>query len=312
MSDKNKIASNDEERRIAGQAVKLTNLSKLYWPDENITKGDLIDYYQSIAGYILPYLKDRPQSLLRHPNGINVPGFYQKDAGDKAPDWVETKRIHSESTNEEVNYILCQNQATLAYLNNLGCIQLNPWNSRINALETPDWAVIDLDPGENTYDEVVEVALVVKEIADKIGADCYVKTSGATGMHLYFPLQAKYSFAEVKAFAHLLAQKVHQRLPKLTSLERMPKERRYQIYLDFLQNAISQTIAAPYCVRPKPGATVSAPLAWSEVKKGLHPSQFTIKNMPARLQEKGDLFKGVLGKNIDLPKCLQALKALQD
>ena len=130
-------------------------------------------------------------------------------------------------------------------------------------------------------------------------------------MHLYFPLQAKYPFAEVKEFAHLLAKKVHERLPQLTSLERMPKERRYQIYLDFLQNAIGQTIAAPYCARPKTGATVSAPLEWSEVKKGLHPSQFTILNIPARLKVKADLFKGVLGKGIDLPKCLQTLKELK-
>jgi bifunctional non-homologous end joining protein LigD len=195
-------------------------------------------------------------------------------------------------------------------MNNLGCIQLNPWNSRTNVLETPDWAVIDLDPGENTYEEVVEVALVVKAIADEIGAACYPKTSGATGMHIYFPLGARYPFADVKAFALLFAQQVNRRLPQLTSLERMPKERRFQIYLDYLQNAIGQTIAAPYCVRPKAGATVSAPLQWPEVKKGLHPAQFTIKNMPARLKKKGDLFEAVLGKGIDLPACVQALTDL--
>lgn len=300
----------EEERIIDGQVVLLTNLPKLYWPEDNITKSDLIGYYQSISETILPYLKDRPESLLRHPNGVAAPGFYQKDVGDTVPPWIETVSIYSESTAEQVNYILCQNKATLAYLNNLGCIQLNPWNSRLQALDTPDWAVIDLDPGENTYDEVIEVALVVKEIADAIKADCYPKTSGATGMHLYFPLGAKYPFTEAKAFAHQLAQKVHSRLPKLTSLERMPKERRYQVYLDFLQNAISQTIAAPYCVRPKAGAPVSAPLEWQEVKKGLHPSQFTIINMPERLKEKGDLFKSVLGRGINLPECMQALQDL--
>ncbi|GEO07065.1 ATP-dependent DNA ligase [Adhaeribacter aerolatus] len=301
-------SNKEEDREIEGQVVHLTSLDKLYWSDEHITKGDLINYYQNIADILLPYLIDRPESLLRHPNGAGAPGFFQKDVGDNVPEWIETTDIHSESTNQEVNYIVCQHKATLAYMNNLGCIQLNPWNSRIQALEKPDWAVIDLDPGENTYDEVIEVALLVKEIADAIGADCYAKTSGATGMHLYFPLQAKYPFAEVKEFAHLLAKKVHAQLPQLTSLERQPKERRYQIYLDFLQNAIGQTIAAPYCVRPKPGATVSAPLAWTEVKKGLHPAQFTIKNMPERLKQKGDLFKGVLGQGIGLPKCLQALK----
>ena len=311
MSGIKKKESQGEERIVEGQPVNLTSLNKIYWPEENITKGDLIEYYQSIADILLPYLKDRAESLLRHPNGAGAPGFFQKDVGDNVPDWIETARIYSESTKEEVNYIVCQNKATLAYMNNLGCIQLNPWNSRTIALETPDWAVIDLDPGENTYDEVVGVALVVKEIADAIGADCYAKTSGATGMHLYFPLGARYPFAEVKEFAHLLAKKVNERLPELTSLERMPKERRNQIYLDFLQNAIGQTIAAPYCARPKPGATVSAPLEWKEVKKGLHPSQFTIKNMAARLKKKGDLFKGVLGNGIDLPKCLELLKDLK-
>jgi bifunctional non-homologous end joining protein LigD len=296
-----------ETRSIQGQEVSFTNVSKLYWPDEKITKGDLIDYYQSIAPVLLPYLKDRPESLLRHPNGIKSEGFFQKDIGDQVPAWVQTTTILSESTNQEVHYLVCQDAATLGYMNNLGCIQLNPWNFRLNALEAPDWAVIDLDPGENTYDEVVEVALVVKALAYEIGAATYVKTSGATGMHIYFPLAAQYNFERVKAFAYLFAQKVQARLPELTSLERMPKERRYQIYLDYLQNAIGQTIAAPYCVRPKVGATVSAPLEWHEVKKGLQPSQFTLKNMPQRLKEKGDLFKGVLGVAIDLEKCMAAL-----
>lgn len=312
VKSKSKAESSHEEQNIEGQVVTLTNLEKLYWPEEQITKGDLITYYQTVGDIILPYLKDRPESLLRHPNGIKAAGFYQKDAGEHAPDWIETAAIHSESTNEQVQYIICQHKAALAYLNNLGCIQLNPWNSRLTNPEKPDWAVIDLDPGENTYDEVVEAALVVKKIADTIGADCYAKTSGATGMHLYFPVGAQYSFAEVKAFAYLLAQKVHDRLPDLTSLERLPKERRKQIYLDFLQNAIGQTIAAPYCVRPKPGATVSTPLHWHEIKTGLHPEQFTIKNMPERLAAMGDIFKPVLGKGIDLPACMQALENLKE
>jgi bifunctional non-homologous end joining protein LigD len=304
-------ASKETERQIGHQQVRLTSLDKLYWPEEKITKEDLINYYQAIAPVLLPYLKDRAESLLRHPNGIKAPGFFQKDIQDTVPDWVTTAAIHSESTNEQVRYIVCQDAATLAYMNNLGCIQLNPWNSRIQHLEQPDWAVIDLDPGENTYDEVVEVALAVKEVADAIGVVCYPKTSGATGMHIYFPLAGGYPFADVKNFAHCFAQKVHQRLPQLTSLERMPKERRYQVYLDYLQNAIGQTIAAPYCVRPRPGATVSAPLRWKEVKKGLHPSQFTLHNMPARLKEQGDLFQGVLGTGLDLKEKIAALKQLK-
>lgn len=304
-------AKKAEERRIAGRQVTLTSLEKLYWPGENITKGDLIQYYQQIAPVLLPYLQDRAESLLRHPNGIEAPGFFQKDMKDTLPDWIQTVTIRSESTNEDVRYIVCQDAATLAYMNNLGCIQLNPWNARMQRLDQPDWAVIDLDPGQNSYDEVVEVARVVKQVADAIGASCYPKTSGATGMHIYFPMGGRYSFAAVKQFAHRFAQKVHQRLPRLTSLERMPKERRHQVYLDYLQNATGQTIAAPYCVRPRPGATVSAPLRWEEVKPGLQPGDFTLHTMPARLKAQGDLFRGVLGKGLDLEAKMEALEQLQ-
>jgi DNA ligase D-like protein (predicted polymerase)/DNA ligase D-like protein (predicted 3'-phosphoesterase) len=303
-------AKNETARRIGGHQVRLTSLDKLYWPEEKITKKDLIGYYQAIAPVLLPYLKDRAESLLRHPQGIQAPGFFQKDIQDALPDWVETADIHAESTDAQVRYIVCQNAATLAYMNNLGCIQLNPWNSRLQHLDQPDWAVIDLDPGENTYDDVVEVALAVKEVADAIGVPCYPKTSGATGMHLYFPLGGLYPFALAKDFAYRIARQVHQRLPQLTSLERMPKERRYLVYLDYLQNAIGQTMAAPYCVRPRPGATVSAPLRWDEVKKGLEPSQFTMHNMPARLKKQGDLFRDILGKGIDLEAKLADLKKL--
>ncbi|TPE42426.1 DNA ligase D [Pontibacter mangrovi] len=300
-SDKNRT-----ERKIEGQEVSLSSLDKLYWPDEHITKGDLIDYYQSIADVLIPYLQDRPQSLFRYPNGITKPGFVQKDIP-HTPEWVRTVKLKAESTGEEVAYLVVDNKATLAYMNNLGCIQLNPWNSRIASLEKPDYMVLDLDPGENTYDEVVEVALAAKEVLDRAGATAYVKTSGATGMHIFVPLAAKYSFDQARQFAHIVAQLVHKKLPKLTSLARNPKERQEKVYLDFLQNAIGQTIASAYSARPKPGATVSTPLDWREVKPGLSPEAFTIKNVPARIAQKGDLFKGVLGKGVDLLQCLDSL-----
>ncbi|MER2998512.1 non-homologous end-joining DNA ligase [Pontibacter populi] len=302
-------ASKDKKRvtqTIAGQEVSFSSLDKLYWPDEHITKGDLIDYYQTIADVILPYLVDRPQSLFRNPDGIAKSGFFQKDVTN-APDWVRTIKLRAESTGEDVEYLVCDNKATLAYMNNLGCIQLNPWNSRIANLEKPDYMVIDLDPGKNTYDDVVEVALATKEVLDRAGAEAFCKTSGATGMHIFVPLGANYSFDEARDFAHLVVKLVHKKLPKLTSLERSPKERRKQVYLDFLQNSIGQTIASAYSVRPKPGATVSTPLSWEEVKPGLTPEAFTIKNVPDRIKQKGDLFKGVLGKGIDMEKCLEKL-----
>ncbi len=293
---------------LNGQQVPVTHPDKLYWPEEGITKLELVQYYQTMAEVILPYLKDRPESLLRFPNGITRPGFFQKDAGDHAPAWVQVASIKAESTGKDVDYLVCQDQATLAYLNNLGCIQLNPWNSRLPHLDKPDYLVLDLDPGENTYDQVVEVALAAKQVLDALEMPVYAKTSGATGMHLYVPLGAKWPFEQVKELALLLAQQVQAKLPTLTSLERSPKERRNQVYLDYLQNAIAQTIAAPYCVRPRPGATVSTPLKWEEVTTGLHPSQFTIKNVPQRVQQLGDLFKPVLGKGIDVAAYLKKLK----
>ncbi|WP_165864885.1 DNA ligase D [Rufibacter latericius] len=308
MSPKQENADETLTLELDGQQIPISHPDKLYWPEEGITKRDLVLYYQSMADVLLPYLKDRPESLLRHPNGITKPGFFQKDAGEHAPDWVQTTSIKAESTGKDVDYIVCQNKATLAYLNNLGCIQLNPWNSRLNNLEKPDYLVLDLDPGENTYDEVVETALVAKQILDGLEIPVYVKTSGATGMHLYVPLAAKWPFEQVKELAYALAQRVHEQLPNLTSLERSPKERRNQIYIDFLQNAIAQTIAAPYCVRPREGATVSTPLQWKEVKTGLHPSQFTIKNVRQRVQKLGDLFSPVLGEGIDVATYLRKLK----
>ncbi|QHT66649.1 DNA polymerase domain-containing protein [Rhodocytophaga rosea] len=297
------------EVEIAGQTLNLSNLDKVYWPDEGYTKGDLINYYRQVARWMLPYLKDRPQSLHRHPNGIKEAGFYQRDIKSQLPDWIETVEIYSESTKRNLAHILCQDEATLTYLNNLGCIEIHPWNSRVQSLEKPDYAAIDLDPGENTYDQVVEVALEVKQVLDHAGVSCYCKTSGATGMHIFVPLGRQYTFDEAEIFARRVAELVHARLPELTSLERSPKQRRKQVYIDYLQNNIGQSLAAAYSVRPIPGATVSTPLLWSEVKKGLSPSDFNIHTVPERINQLGDIFGGVLGSGIDLEKCLEKLKS---
>ena len=305
----NTKAKKDIEINSGGHKLKITNLNKIYWPEEGYTKGDVIDYYQQIAPYILPYLKDRPESLNRHPSGITGENFFQKDMGHTLPEWILSQKVFSESNKKDINYLICQDKETLMYLNNLGCIEINPWHSRIQNLDFPDYTMIDLDPGENTFDEVIEVALVVKEILDKAGADAYIKTSGATGMHIFIPLGAKYDFDQSKNFANIIVELVHEILPNLTSLERSTKERRKQIYLDYLQNRTGQTIASVYSLRPKAGATVSTPLEWKEIKKGLHPSQFDIKNIFKRLEKKGDLFKNVLGKGVDMEKCLKKLGA---
>ncbi len=306
---KTALSKNDKEKQLTlnGHKIHLTSLDKPYWPDEGYTKGDLIQYYLQISNYILPYLKDRPQNMLRHPNGINAKGFFHKDVSELNLDWQETVEIYSESNDKELRYLVCNDQATLTYMNQLGCIEINPWNSRIQSLTHPDYIVIDLDPGENTFDEIIETALVVKEVLDRAKAEAYIKTSGSRGMHIFIPMGARYEYEEAKNFALLIAQLAHEQLPKLTSLKRSPKERRKQIYLDYLQNRKGQTLAAAYSVRPKPDATVSTPLKWEEVKPGLHPSQFTIKTIFKRLEKEGDLFKKVLGKGIDMEKCLKNL-----
>ncbi|MES2762630.1 MAG: DNA ligase D [Bacteroidota bacterium] len=289
--------------------VSITNTSKIFWPKEGITKGDVINYYQQMADYILPYLKGRPQSLFRTPNGFDKPGFFHKDAGEEAPGWIKSIPLFSESANKDINYIICDNKQTLAYLNNLGCIEINPWHSTIKALDKPDYLIIDLDPSaKNTFEQVIETANVVKQILDKAGATCFCKTSGATGLHIYIPMQKKYTYDQVKDFAHLVCVLTQDQLPKFTSLERNLKKRgNNKIYLDHLQNRKGQTIASVYSLRPKAGATVSTPLLWKEVKSGLSPQDFTIETIFKRIKNTGDIFTGILDKGIDLAKCLKRL-----
>lgn len=292
--------------------VKVTNLTKTYFPEEGITKGDVINYYISISKYILPYLKDRPESLKRNPNGIKDNGFFHKDAGDEAPAWVKSKAIFSESTNKDIDYILCNNQPTLTYLNNLGCIEINPWHSTVRALDKPDYLIIDIDPSKkNTFEQVIETANAVYGVLKQTGADSYCKTSGATGLHVYVPTGKKYTYDQLKDFAHLICIMVQEQLPKFTSLERNLKKRGDKmIYLDHLQNRQGQTISSVYSLRPHPGATVSMPLKWAEVKPGLNPQQFNIHNALKRIEKIDSYFKAILGKGIDLKKCLSKLEKL--
>jgi len=309
-SNKKEAAKDTDKIYTFGKdKIKVTNVDKVYFPDDGITKGDVVDYYISMADYILPYLKSRPESLLRHPNGINSQSFFQKDAANKTPSYVKCKQVHSDSNNKEINYIVCDNIQTLVYLNNLGCIELNPWHSTVRSLDNPDYLMIDIDPsGKNTFDQVIEVALEVKNILDKAGAKSFCKTSGASGMHVYVPTEKKYSYEQVKDFTYIVCMLVNDELKSFTTLERnLQKRGNKHIYLDYLQNRRGQTISSVYSVRPKPGATVSTPLLWEEVKKGLSPKQFTIYNSLERVKTVGDIFKGVLGKGIDIEQCLKNL-----
>ncbi len=297
---------------INRKKVNLTNQDKIYFPKLKLTKGDVVNYYQAIAPYILPYLKNRPLSLNRFPGGITETGFYQKDAGGKNPEWIKTHSVYSESTDKYIDYIICNDQATLAYLNNLGCIDLNPWSSTILKPENPGYMVLDLDPSEkNSFDELIEVTQYTKELLDKLAIEGYCKTSGKSGMHIYIPLSQKYDYDVVKDFAHLLMKQVNEALPSITTIERSLKKRdKKKIYLDYLQNRRGQTLASVYSMRPTEEATVSTPLEWTEVKRGLKPADFTVFNIPERIEMIGDLFKPVLGKGANLAKTLQFLDDL--
>jgi bifunctional non-homologous end joining protein LigD len=305
--------SKDEENKIVslnGYELKLTNLDKVYWKKENYTKRDLLNYYYGIAPYMLPYMKNRPQSLNRHPNGINGMSFYQKNVEGKVPGWAETFEEFSESTNETVHYFVCTNEASLVYMANLGCIEMNPWHSTTKNPDNPDYCLIDLDPHEIGFDKVIETAQAVKRVLDQLKIPSWCKTSGATGLHICIPLGAKYNYDQSRQLAELLVNIVHHEIPAITSVERSPSKRRRKVYLDFLQNRKGQTIACVYSVRPKPGATVSTPLFWEEVKKGLTPQNFTIKNLFGRLKTEGDIFKPVYEKGIDLKKTLATIERI--
>lgn len=311
--DRKKTANKKEIKEdiinIGVNKVKLTNQNKIYFPDDQISKNEVMLYYQSISQYILPHLKNRPQSLNRFPEGINESNFFQKNAPDDIPVWVITENIVSKSNDQTVDYIICNDESTLAYLNNLGCIDFNVWNSRVQHLENPDYLVLDLDPAQdNTFDDVIDVTLVVKEILDAASLLGYVKTSGSTGIHIYVPMGAKYSFERVKDFALLLMHIVQQRLPELTTLERsLNKREKGKIYLDYLQNRFGQTLASPYSLRPQKGASVSMPLEWSEIKKGMRPTDYNIYNALSRIKEKGDIFRPVLAKGANIIKASKRL-----
>lgn len=285
----------------------LTHPDKVFFPKYRYTKGDLFHYYESVADYILPYLKDRPLSLNRMPDGITGMSFFQKN-NEHLPDWVPHADIFSDSNNDTLRWIVGGNLNTLLYVVQLGSIEINPWNSRVNHLEKPDWIVIDLDPHKVPFEKLIEIARTVKTVCDEWRIPTYPKTSGKSGLHIYIPLSAVYTFEQGKNLAHLIALEVHSRQPGITSVERNPEKRKSQLYLDFLQNREGQTLAAPYSVRPTQDATVSTPLHWDEVKPGLKPTDFTIQTIGKRLNRVGDLWKPVLGKGINLQKVLGAME----
>jgi bifunctional non-homologous end joining protein LigD len=298
-------------REIDGHTLKFTNLNKVYYPDEGHTKRDVLNYYAAIADLILPHLKDRPLSLKRYPNGIKEEYFFQKNVREAFAPWLRTERIESEHNHGPIKYVFAGDHASLLYLVNLGCIDHNPWMSRSQSLENPDFVLIDLDPQECPFDMIVDAALLVKQVLDQIGLTGYPKTTGGDGMHVYIPLEPVYSYEEARTFAELIARIVFDRKPELFTTPRAVAQRKKnRVYFDYLQIGKSKTIAAPYVLRAYAGAPVATPLAWDEVRHGLNPKQFHIGNARERFREKGDLFAGVLQKPQTLEHALGRLEKL--
>ncbi len=285
---------------IGAQKLRFTNLNKVFYPQQGYTKRDLLNYYNTVAPLILPHLRDRPLSLKRYPNGIEADYFFQKNAEDFPP-WIRLEPIESEG--RTINYVIANDRETLLWLTHLGCIDQNPWMSRIETLDCPDFLLIDLDPVECPYDAIVQAALLTKSKLDAIGLRGYPKTTGGDGMHIYVPLEPIYSYDQVRSFAEILSHLVTGEKPDLFTTPRsVSKRKKGRVYFDYLQIASSKTISAPYVLRAYPGAPVSTPLEWNEVRPGLLPQHFTIENAPARFASLGDVFRPVL----DAPQRLES------
>lgn len=300
------------QRALASEkTISLSNLNKVFWPAEKYTKGDLIEYYKGIAPWILPYLRNRPVVMTRFPDGIDGKSFYQKDAPEFAPDWIRTVGIWSEDTQREIRYFVCDDEESLIYIANLGTIPLHIWMSRVDSLQLPDWCVIDLDPKEAPFKDVIESALVLHGICREIGLPDYVKTTGKSGLHILLPLGRQLTYEQTRTLGELLARLVIKQLPRTTTITRHVTKRGDKVYLDYLQNRTGQLIVAPFSVRPLPGAAVSMPLRWDEVDKALDPRAFTIKTAIARMEKLGkDPVLPVLGETPDLVQVLAKLSGM--
>jgi bifunctional non-homologous end joining protein LigD len=293
---------------LPAKQLVLTNAEKVFWPKDGYTKGDLVSYYRTVAPWLLPYLKDRPVVLTRFPDGIEGKSFFQKDAPPWTPEWIRTEKIWSEETKREIEYFLCDDEESIAFLANLGTIPLHVWSSRVSDLGRPDWCIIDLDPKGAPFTDVVKVALATRRLCEEIGLPSYVKTSGSTGIHVLVPLGGQCTYEQSRTLGEVLARAVEKRVPSIATVERVISKREGRVYLDYLQNGHGKLLVGPYSVRPLPGAPVSTPLAWSEVTAKLDPSKFTIKTLPARLKRKReDPLLGVLTDRPDLAAALAKL-----
>jgi bifunctional non-homologous end joining protein LigD len=271
---------------VEGQPVSVTSLERVYWPDEKITKFDLLCYYLLVSPHMMPFLKNRPAILQRWPRGIKAPMFFQQDL-ESAPAFIKTVRLTNQQ-GRELDYAVYTTTASLLHFVNLGTIEQHPWHSTTANLDKPDWIAIDLDPKKAPWENVLQVALVTKEVCDEVGLNAFPKTSGSSGIHIYLPLKPTNGYESVAEFSRLLAAEVATRVPKIATVERtIAKRKREQVYVDWMQNARGKSLAAVFTARAKPKATVSMPLTWKQIEQGLKISDFTVTNVPALLKKTG-------------------------
>ena len=295
---------------VGRHRLKFTNLSKCYYPADGIVKRDLINYYAAVADLLLPHLANRPLSLRRYPNGIDQEGFFQKNAAEGFPEWMRTATLMAEN-HEEREQIIGGERADLLYLSNLGCIDQNPWMSRLDTLDHPDFILIDLDPVECPYAKIVEAALMIRHKLDLLELIGYPKTTGGDGLHIYVPLEPDYSYEQSRGLAEVLARIVAAERPDLFTLPRsVGKRDPGKVYFDYLQNARGKTISAPYVPRAHAGAPVATPLEWRELRPTLRPTDFHIRNAMERFDRTGDLFGDVLTKPQRLENAFHRLEKL--
>ncbi len=295
---------------VDGQRLKFTNLKKIFYPADGYTKRDVINFYAAVSELLVPHLQGRPLSLKRYPNGIDADFFFQKEVAPSFPEWLHTEDVPT-GENTSTRMVIADDKAALLYLANLGCIDQNPWMSRWGSLKNPDFILIDLDPYHCGYDRIVEAAQLVREKLESIGLEGYPKTTGGDGMHIYIPLEPRYTYAQTRALAEVLSRWVHGERADLFTMPRTVAAReKGKVYFDWMQNAEGKTISAPYVLRAYPGAPVATPLAWDEVRPGLKPQQFHIANVLRRFERVGDLFEGVLNRPQRMEKALEKLSQL--
>jgi len=292
---------------IEGRVLTISNLDKLMWPGENITKAHLIKYYLDMAPVMLPYIHNRPLVMKRYPDGIKGDSFYQKECPEYAPDWVETYPVrHSRKV---INYIVCNDTPTLAWMAGHGCLEIHAWLSRVEKIDCPDLAVFDLDPAEGVpFSAVRQVALIVRDVLEKFDIAGFPKTSGSSGMHIFIPLEPGYPFPRVTAAMKYLAELILRAYPGLVTVERSKAKRKGKVYLDYLQNGRGKTMAFPYSLRPLPGAPVSTPLAWHEVEdKEFSPGRHNMGNILQRINREGDPYAGIFQARQSLGRLFNAM-----